>query len=212
MVKRIITGQLQTNTYLIIDKNSKDALIVDPAGDFDKIIECVSKLSLNIKGVLVTHGHFDHIVEVDQIKQYFNVKAYAHEKEAKMMSDPRKNLSAYFFGIKITANADKYIKDGEILDFGNDLVLKCILVSGHTSSSICFYNEANNFVITGDTLMANSIGRTDLNNSNTSFLAKNINDRLMVLPNDTIVYPGHGESSKIETERIYNPYLSLAGE
>lgn len=204
---RMITGELQTNTYLITNKTNNEALIVDPAGDFNKVVEKILNLKLTLKAIMITHGHFDHITEADSLKKHFNVPVYAHKDEAEMMKDPRKNLSAYFFGRKITAHADKFVEDGEIVDFGGGFLLKCILVPGHTSNSICYYNKTNNFVITGDTLMAGSMGRTDLNNSSTSFLANNIKNKLMILPENTLVYPGHGEITKIGTEKLYNPFL-----
>lgn len=207
-VKTIITGELQTNTYLIIDEKNKKALIVDPGGDLEMIIEELSHEDLSLEAILITHGHFDHIGVAESLKEHFNVSIYAHKEEAEIMKDPRKNLSSYFYGTRITAHADQLIKEDDILDLGDEFSFKCIVVSGHTDYSVCFYNEKHNYVLTGDTLMAGSMGRTDLNNKSTSFLAQNIKDQLFVLPENTLVYPGHGESTQIGIEKIHNPFLA----
>ncbi|PKM96463.1 MAG: hypothetical protein CVU84_01760 [Firmicutes bacterium HGW-Firmicutes-1] len=206
-IKTIVTGVLQTNTYLVINEGGKDAVLIDPAADSGIILEEIAESDVNLKAILITHGHFDHIGEVDFIRQHFNVPVYAHKDEANMMKNEKENLSLIFFGRSIVAHADSYIDDGDILDFGEGLEFKCIVVPGHTSNSVCFYNDSYDFLVTGDTLMAGAIGRTDLNNTSAKMLANNIEEKLLVLPDHTVVYPGHGYKTKIIVEKESNPFL-----
>lgn len=206
-IKTIVTGPLQTNTYLVINEGGKDAVLIDPAADFEIIIEEISESDVNLKAILITHGHFDHIGEVDLIKKHFNVPVYTHKDEAEMMENEIQNLSLRFFGQSIIGHADNYIEDGDLLDFGDGLEFNCIIVPGHTSKSVCFYNNSYDFVITGDTLMAGAIGRTDFNNTSSKMLANNIEEKLLILPGETVVYPGHGYKTKIKVEKQTNPFL-----
>lgn len=207
LVETIVTGLLQTNTYLIVNESGEDAVLIDPAADFDDLIAEIEEKSINLKAILITHGHFDHIGIVDEIKHHFNVPVYAHRAEAEMMMNGSENLSKHFFGEDIIAHVDYFIDDGEHLDFGNGLSFDCITVSGHTNNSICYYNKEYNFIVTGDTLMAGSIGRTDFNCVSPSVLIHNIKERLLVLPENTVVYSGHGHKTTIKAEKSSNPYF-----
>lgn len=207
VVETIVTGLLQTNTYLIINESGDEAVLVDPAADFEDIIAEIDQKGVQLKAILITHGHFDHIGIVDEVKQHFNVPVYAHKAEAEMMLNGHANLSKQFFGEDIVAHADYFIEDGEHLDFGNGLTFDCISVAGHTNNSICFYNSEYDFVVTGDTLMAGSIGRTDFNRVSPLVLIRNIKEKLLVMPGKTVVYSGHGPKTSINAEKTSNPYL-----
>lgn len=207
IVEKIVTGLLQTNTYLIVNEAGTDGVLVDPADHFEDIIAEIEQKRVNIKGILITHGHFDHIGVVDKLKAHYNILAYAHQAEAEMMMDGQKNLSQQFFGFNIIAHADVFVEDGQHLDFGNGLIFDCIIVPGHTNNSVCYYNKDYDFVITGDTLMAGSIGRTDFNNVESEVLINNIKDSLFTLPDETIVYSGHGYKTTIKTEKRSNPFF-----
>ncbi|PKM51870.1 MAG: hypothetical protein CVV02_04475 [Firmicutes bacterium HGW-Firmicutes-7] len=207
VIKTIVTGPLQTNTYLVINEGGKDAILIDPAADSDIIMEEINESDVNLKAILITHGHFDHIGEVDFIKEHFNVPVYTHKDEATMMANEKENLSLLFCEQVIIGHADHFIDDGETLDFGGGLEFNCIVVPGHTSKSVCFYNGAYDFVATGDTLMAGAIGRTDFNNTSAKVLGNNIKEKLLILPGNTVVYPGHGYKTKIKVEKQTNPFL-----
>lgn len=206
-IETIVTGLIQTNTYLVISESGKEAVLVDPAADVEEILAEIKEKDINLKAILITHGHFDHIGAADELKQQYDVPVYAHEKEAEMMANGKENMSVQLLGMNITAQADSYIIDGETLDFGNGLTFNCIVVPGHTNNSVCYYNETYDFVITGDTLMAGAIGRTDFNNTKPSVLVNNIKEKLLVLPGKTVVYSGHGYKTTIKDERTTNPFL-----
>lgn len=124
------------------------------------------------------------------------------------MKDPIRNLSTYFISKEITAEADTFVKDEEVIDFGDGLVFKTIIVPGHSTNSVCYYSGDAGIVFTGDTLMAGSVGRTDYYHGSSDDLQKAICARLMFLPKETKVYPGHGLETTIGHERTFNPYIS----
>lgn len=208
-IKTIVTGELQTNTYLIINEETKDAILVDPAAEPERILEEIEESQANILGILITHGHFDHIGAVDLIAKQFKAPVITHPEEAGLMASGTQNLSLYFYQENIVAKADTFIEDGQVIEFGPQLTFKCLIVPGHTSKSVCYYNEAHGFIITGDTLMAGSVGRTDFYDNNVKAFVKNIQEKLMVLPDETLVYPGHGYATEIIVEKNSNPYLMV---
>lgn len=206
-IKTIVTGMVQTNTYIVVDEESNTAVIVDPAAEYENIIRELNALNVKLKGILITHGHFDHIGAVNPIIKENPVPVYAQKNEAEMMADSQKNLSVYFIQQSIVGIADNFIEHGDIIDFGGQLKFKCLEVPGHTGNSVCYYNDITEIVFTGDTLMAGTIGRTDFYLNDSQMLIDNINKQLMTLPDNTRVYPGHGDSTKIVTEKQRNPYL-----
>ena len=206
-IKRMVLGGLANNTYIIIGEEGKKAVVIDPAAEPERILEYLSGQGLALEGILITHGHYDHIGAVEGIKRHLDVPVYTHEEEARMMEDPIRNLSTYFTSMGIKAQADKLVVEGEILSFGDDLSFKTIIVPGHSPKSVCFLAEDQNVVFTGDTLFSGSIGRTDYYNGDQGDLIRYISQKLMFLPGDTKVYPGHGEMTTIANEKAYNPYL-----
>ena len=203
----MVLGGLGNNTFFVIGDDQKTTLLIDPAYEAERIIEFMTSQGLELKAILITHGHFDHIGAVDKIVAHNPVPVYAHEDEAKLMSDPIKNLSTYFTSREVKATATDFLGDKEHLDFGQGLRFKTIVVSGHSPKSICFYNSDENCIFTGDTLFSGSLGRTDYYNGDSQDLVKNIKERLIFLPASTAVYPGHGPSTTIGNEKSYNPFL-----
>jgi len=203
----ITVGQLQTNTYVIADFDSMACVIVDPADEGKRLIEEITREKLTVKGILITHGHFDHIGAVKQLATYYKVPVVAHENEANMMADSQKNYSVYFLQRAIISHADTFVVDGEIISFGGSLDFLCIEVPGHTANSICYYMEKEHHLFVGDTLMAGSIGRSDFYDGEPDTLIKAIKSKLMGLPEETRVYPGHGNDTTIAIEKRSNPYI-----
>lgn len=206
-IKRMVFGSLETNAYVVSDEQSKTAVVIDPGAEAESIVKYIKSHALTLKAILLTHGHFDHVGAAEALKEHFDVPVIAHKEEAKLMEDPIKNLSKYMLGDDIIAHADTYIEEDEVIDFGNGLAFKGILVPGHSPKSICFYNQEAKIVFSGDTLMAGSIGRTDLYDGHPDDLLKMITKNLLCLPEETVVYPGHGNETTIGHELRYNQFL-----
>ncbi len=198
---------LQTNTYFLIQNN--DCLIVDPGSNSKQIIKIVEKNQFVVKGVILTHAHFDHFISCNEINLLFNVPLYIHKKGIDLLYDPEKNLSSYMVQIP-PLFLNKSINVFEINEETNQIenfLIKIIHTPGHSPEGICLYFKENGFLISGDTLFKSGIGRTDLYNGNEKQLIVNIKSKLFKLPEDTIVYPGHGDKTTIGYEKKYNQFV-----
>lgn len=199
-VKKMPVGMYAANCYILIEEESKVGCIVDPGGDADFVMEEAEKSNIDIKFILLTHGHVDHVGAVSTIKKKLNIPVYISKEDKELM-----NKNQMVFGEMWNETPeDKEIKDGDILELGN-LKIKCIATPGHTPGGMCFLVE--NVVFTGDTLFYSSIGRTDFPGGNHRQLISSINNKLMVLKDDIIVLPGHERDSIIRFEREHNPFL-----
>lgn len=199
-LKRIPAGVYAANCYIIMDEETKEALIMDPGGDEEDIIEAADNLGARIKYIVLTHGHIDHTGAVITLKKRYNVPVYIHAKDEELILK-----RTFMFGVLDSSKgADGNLKDGDILTLGN-MEVKCIETPGHTPGGVCFLVENNLF--TGDTLFSGSIGRTDLTGGDFDTIISSIKEKLMVLDNSVVVYPGHGPSSTIGREKQSNPFL-----
>ena len=205
-VEHNVIGMCGTNTYYAYDEESREAVIIDPAGDHMRIIERVNKLGIKPVAILVTHGHFDHILALDEVRNHFGIKAYAGVNERSVLKDSTVNLSAGFAGLGYCTEADVYLKDGEEMELAG-YKIKALEVPGHTVGGMCYYFEKAGIVFSGDTLFSESIGRTDFPGGSMSALINGIKDKLFTLPDETVVYPGHAESTSIAREKKYNPFI-----
>lgn len=203
-INKLTVGQLQTNCYLLFDEKNNKALIIDPGDDADYIISKLSALRLLPIAILATHGHFDHILAVTELKLAYNIPFYLHQADEFLLA--RMQQSALHFTAQKTdppPKVDVYLKERVKLDAGN-WKLETIYTPGHTPGSICFYSSADNILIAGDTIFANGlVGRTDFSYGNQKDLKKSI-QKILKLPPNTTIYPGHGESSIIKEERKYH--------
>ena len=200
-------GPLQCNCSIIVCPETKEAVIVDPGGDAEKIMELVRENGLTVKYLLHTHAHFDHILASSDIKDSTGAKICLHEKD-KFLYDNLKG-QGMLFGIKAKdpAKIDHYLSDDEEIEIGK-LKTTVIHTPGHTPGSLCFSitdNEAKLFA--GDTLFNGSIGRTDLWGGSFDDIIKSIKNRLLVLDDSTEVISGHGDNTNIWHEKKYNPFL-----
>lgn len=211
LVKTFVTNPIQENTYLLIDEASKKCVVVDAGILYDYEEEEFSNYletnGLELVAVLNTHLHLDHCFGNDFLYKKYGIKAKADKKE-EMNLNMLKSY-AQVFGIPYNGDIqelDSYLNDGEEITFG-ETTLRVISVPGHSAGGVGFYNEKDSILIIGDSLFKGSIGRTDLPGGDYVTLISSLTKRIMTLPENTIVYPGHGPSTTIAEEKIYNPYL-----
>ena len=203
-VIRIPAGIYAANCYIVYSETTKDGIIIDPGGDADEILKIVNENNLTIKYIILTHGHGDHIGGVIELLQVLKVPLLVHGDDVDMISNAKMNLSNIMPIGAVELNPDKILKDGDIITSG-DLEAEIIHTPGHTLGGICI--KIGNNLITGDTLFQGSIGRTDLEGGDYDSIIKSIKENLLVLPDDTIVWPGHGVQSTIGIEKRNNPFL-----
>lgn len=199
---KLVVGELQENCFVLFDEN-KDAFVVDPGASSDIIIEAIEKNNLNIKYILLTHGHFDHVGAVAGLKKKFNAPVYLHKNDKNFLENP-KEVRESAFGIQIeSANVDVFVKEGDEIPF-SDAYIKVIETPGHTIGSVCYLFK--NYLFAGDTLFNGSIGRTDFPESDHSLMIESLKV-LKELDDEIYVLSGHGPESQMSYEKISNPYL-----
>lgn len=197
VIKRIPAGIYAANCYLVMDEKSKATVVIDPGGDSDDIISALGKMDADVKYILLTHGHIDHVGAVDELREKYNLPVYINKKDEELI-----DKGTEVFGRLNKPNID--ITDSTELILGEQQIT-CIETPGHTPGGICFLVGESMF--TGDTLFAGSIGRTDFTGGNFSTIIKSIKERLLTLKGNIRVYPGHGLDTTIEREKLSNPFL-----
>lgn len=200
----MVLGYVSTNCYFVYDEDKKEAIVVDPPSDGEGIAAALLKHDIKVVAILLTHGHFDHIMGANELRDKAGVKIYASELEKELLESPELNVSTQV-GRRYTVTPDVLLKDGEEVDICG-MKFKMISTPGHTAGSCCYYFEDEGILLAGDTLFAGSCGRTDLPTGSGGAISRSLKDVLMKLPNDVKVYPGHGESTTIGEERQYNPF------
>lgn len=206
-IRICVLGMVSTNCYIAYQ--GKEAVVIDPADDADYIVNQCRELGVIPKAVLLTHGHFDHILAVEDLKKKLGIPVYAGEGEAALIQDPALNLSIAF-GHNYVSGADHLLKDGEVLELLG-CSWKVISTPGHTIGSVCYLVEGENVLFSGDTLFAESLGRTDFPTGSSAEIVSSITDKLFALPDDIMVYSGHGEVTTIGHEKQYNPAANYRG-
>ena len=200
-IGRLMLGICQTNCYFVYQEGSTDVIFFDPADKGDYIYEKLQEKGLNVKGILLTHGHFDHIWGTDKLRELSGAPIYAYEAEKALCEDAITNVSDQV-GRPYTVVPDYYVKDGEEITIAG-MTGKVIATPGHTVGSCCYYFEEAGMLIAGDTLFQESVGRTDLPTGSMSAIIHSIKDKLFLLPDETKVYPGHGDVTSIGHEKRY---------
>ena len=196
-------GFMGINCYIIQDEETKETMVIDPGGSYEKIEEMLKVIGANVKYILLTHCHGDHIGAVRQVQENFGGKILIHRFDENGLENPSINLSSHIGIGEVSLTADARIEDGDIIHIGN-LEFKVIYTPGHTVGSLSLYSEQEKMLFSGDTMFRGSWGRTDLPTSSFEQIINSITDKIMTLPEDTIVYPGHGKSTIIkEEEPIY---------
>lgn len=206
-VKRFAGGLCVSNSYVVSSEKTRLAVLVDCCGENDKILNYLEKNSLTLKAICLTHGHFDHISGLAELREKTAADVCIFESENRFLSDAELNLSntdGVYAGEKRLKTADILLMDGAELGFG-DIHIDVIHTPGHTSGSVCYKME--NYLFSGDTLFHQSVGRADFPTGDFAEEISSIRRKLFTLDNDIIVYPGHGFSTSIGSEKRDNPYL-----
>lgn len=206
LIESMELGWVATNVYIVYNKDTKECIVIDPAAKPEKIESFIEENQLKPIAILLTHAHADHILALDEIRNKYNIKAYMCEKEEDIIGDSDNNAAKYLFRKDIKTRADILVKDGQILEL-LDVKIKVIETPGHTHGSVCYYIEEERVIFTGDTLFRHSYGRYDLYSGSFIELQKSIKDKLFLLDDDIIVYPGHMGVSTMGYEKKFNPIL-----
>lgn len=200
-------GDMGTNCYILVNHETDECVVFDPGAEAGVLKEIFDTEAFHLKGIFLTHGHFDHTGAVKALKDAYQVPIYASEIEAKEVLNNVQVSMTGMFGLPYTLSADHLLKDGEEVSIIGTTI-KCILTPGHTSGGMSFYCEPLQSVIVGDTLFQESVGRTDFPTGSASVLVRSIREKLFTLPEDTKVFPGHMGSTTIGWEKKNNPFCS----
>lgn len=214
-IGRMVLGVYGTNCYFLYREGSHEAVVIDAPDYGQRIYETLAKNGFHVAAILLTHGHFDHIWGVEELKNVANEKAeelgvepvnvYACEDERELLHDTHMNVSKQMHR-PCTVEADVYVKDGDEIEVAG-LSCRVIATPGHTAGCCCYYFEEGGYLLCGDTLFLESVGRTDFPTGSMGTLVRSAKEKLFVLPDETKVYPGHGDSTTIGHEKKYNPFL-----
>ncbi len=204
----LVLGLYETNCYVLREDSAvSQCLIIDTGLDPNGMLEYLTAKKLQPVAVVLTHGHADHIGGVEGIKSnYAETVIYVHQADESMLTNEQKNLSLITGCTVNCPQADVLLKDGDIIDEAQ-IRLTVLHAPGHSPGGICLYSQDQQFLFSGDTLFADSIGRTDFPGGSMPQLVRSIRERLFVLPDTTVVYPGHGSQTTIGHEKKYNPFV-----
>ena len=202
---RLIVGPLQVNCYILADEKTKEAVVIDPGDDAVDILKIINEKGFTVKYIINTHAHFDHVGANKALKEATGAQLLLHEADAPVLATVSKQSRSFGLSPVISPPADRYVKHGDVITAG-EVALKILHTPGHTPGGISLLEEG--MVFTGDSLFAGSIGRTDFPGGDLLTLINSIKTNLMILPDDTKVFSGHGPASTIGEERRENPFLN----
>lgn len=206
MLRGIVVGPVQTNCYFLKNEQTQEILIVDPGAEQERIIYALDKLQGKPVGILLTHGHYDHVCAVNELKKHYEIPVYAAKAEETLLADENQNLSAAWSGVPYKVKADVLLEDGEKIQAAG-FEITTILTPGHTIGSCCYWLKEEEICLSGDTVFYGNCGRCDLPTGSMSQMRKSLNKIFAMLPDETVIYPGHGEATDAEFEKKNNPYL-----
>ncbi|MBR1508795.1 MAG: MBL fold metallo-hydrolase [Eubacterium sp.] len=208
IVVKNVLGSLGTNCYTVVNTDTREAVIVDPAANAAFLLQMIKNQNYKPVAFLLTHAHYDHIGAVNELKEaYPDAPVVIGENDDELLGNCAANLSMMFGDEPVFVKSDKTVSDGEELRLLGTKI-KCIEVPGHTKGGICYYIEENGFLFDGDTLFAGSIGRSDFPTGNGELLLSSIEEKLFTLPDETRVYPGHNNTTTIGREKTTNMFFA----
>lgn len=204
IIRKLEVGPIMANCFIVGCEETKEAVVIDPGDDADRILMTLAKDSLSVKYLIDTHGHFDHVGANRRMKEVTGAILAMHPDDVPMLSQLSRSAASFGLAAENSPEPDLLLNDGDTVTFGN-ITLKVIHTPGHSRGGICLYTSGHLFA--GDTLFAGSIGRTDLPGGDYDTLISSIKQKLLALPDDTIVYTGHGPETTIANEKRMNPFL-----
>ena len=207
LFETIVVGPLGVNCFILGDKQSNEGVVVDPGADCEMILAAVARFGIKVKYIINTHGHFDHVGCNRQLVEQSGGELLIHQGDLTLLSMASRSAQNYGLSVEDSPPPARYLTDGMRLEFGKRSI-EVLHTPGHTQGGCCLFFAREQLVITGDTLFADSVGRTDLPGGSHAQLIAAIKARLMPLPDETVVWPGHGPSSTIGQERRTNPYIN----
>lgn len=205
-IEKFVLGPVGTNCYIVSNVETKECFVIDMAACPPEMISHIKNAGLTVKAVFLTHGHFDHIMGVDGFLREFPVPVYACEAEKELLENAQLNASSSMLGQTYTFSNAQYLSSRQNLKIAGT-VIQVIATPGHTVGGCCYYMPEENVLFSGDTLFRSSVGRTDLPTGSMGQLVNSVREKLLVLPEETKVYPGHMEETTIGYEKNYNPFL-----
>lgn len=207
-VHRIVVGLLETNCYILAGPENREAIVVDPGGGAGLVLHRLRQLGLQLKRIVSTHAHFDHVLAVDEVRNATGAEFLIHKDDLPILESMRERALA-FMGIEVPPppKVDGFIQEGDELSVGG-VTWRVIHTPGHSPGSICLYTPG--ILLSGDTIFSGSIGRTDTPGGDYGRILQSIREKIMVLPDDTVIYPGHGPSTTVGRERKVNPFVEEA--
>lgn len=204
IIESVVVGSVGTNCYIVHKKDSEHCFVVDPGDSGDKIANYIRDQKMILDHILLTHGHFDHIQGVRDLKNAIRCEICALDIEKELLSDARMNVSA-MTGRPEELGADIWLRDGQQFESAG-IAMKVIHTPGHTKGSCCYFLEEQKVLFSGDTLFMESVGRADLPTGNEKDLMQSVREKVLTLPGETKVFSGHGPATSIEYEQANNPY------
>lgn len=205
-IKKYVVGMIGTNCYLVINEETKETVMVDPGAYPAKVKNAVKEQGLKLKAVLLTHAHFDHIMGLSDVMEDVKVPVYVEEADLPMMTDGESNLSSTYVRGGYRFEEAVPVGDGQQLEIAG-FQFRVIHTPGHTPGGCCYYMEQEGVLFSGDTLFQTSVGRSDFPGGSASALVRSVKEKLLVLPEETHVYPGHMEETTIGYEKLHNPFI-----
>ncbi len=203
IIKRLVVGHLSANCYVVGLKSGGEGMVIDPGGNQEEIFRAITDSGLEITTIVLTHGHSDHIAALYDIQDRTGAQVAIHIEDADFLEGRSSYSSQFGISYKTPHPPDRLLREGDVIDIGG-LSFTVVHTPGHTPGSICLLGD--NTIFTGDTIFRRGIGTTLMPGSSRRQLIESIHNRLMVLPDDTIIYPGHGRETTVGAERRDNPY------
>ena len=202
-IKTVVTGNIEENCHLVWDDN-QHCLVIDPGDDCDRILKVISTHHLTVEKVILTHGHYDHVGAVNELKKATGAVVIAHQEEKELILNPDLSLSRYISPDFSIPQVDSYVKEGDVISAG-ELSFTVMHTPGHTQGGMCLYSEG--VLFSGDTVFYGTLGRWDFPTGNLSELTHSITKRIFSLPDNTVIYSGHGPETTVGLEKKQNEVL-----